>query len=73
MIGMVLLTPSNTSSSNCGAMLLLEVMLCNPLQPEKASDSIEVTELGMVMEVSPLQPENASSPIEVTELGIIVF
>ena len=42
--------------------MIIEV---NLIQSENAEFSIEVTELGMVIERYELQPENASSPIEV--------
>ena len=45
------------------------LMLVSPLQPQNASELMEVTELGMSILVSP-QLENANLPIEVTELGI---
>ena len=48
------------------------VMDVKPVQPEKARNPIDVTELGMVRDVKPAQPENAQSPIDVTELGMIV-
>ena len=44
-----------------------------PVQPEKASSLIYVTEFGIVTEVKPVQPLKAEVLIEVTELGIIVF
>lgn len=40
------------------------------LQPEKASSSIVVMELGISTEVVPLQSLNADEPIVFTELGI---
>ena len=43
-----------------------------PLQPEKALEPIEVTELPMVTEVKPLQSLKADSPIDVTLLGMII-
>ena len=42
-----------------------------PLQLEKAEDSIDVTELGIVTDVKPLQLLKAEEPIDVTELGIV--
>ena len=42
-----------------------------PLQLEKAEDSIDVTELGMVTDVKPRQPSKADEPIEVTEFPIV--
>ena len=36
-------------------------------------DSMDITELGMVMEVIPLQPLKALYPMVVTVLGIMVF
>ena len=51
----------------------LKFTVVSPAQSEKAYPSMDVTELGIVMDVSPLQPENAPPLIEVTELGISVF
>ena len=41
------------------------------VQPSKADQPIEVTELGMVTEGRPVQPEKAEAPIEMTELGMV--
>ena len=35
----------------------------NPVQPENASCSIDITEEGIVIDVNPVQPENASAPM----------
>ena len=53
---MVLVTPENALLPTVAATLLLEVMLCNPVQPEKAELPMEVTELGMVRAVIKLAP-----------------
>lgn len=44
----------------------------NPVQPQKANPSTEVTELGMVIFVKPLQPKNAQLPIFVTLEPIVI-
>ena len=43
----------------------------SPVQPEKASCSMLVTELPIVTDVSPVQPEKARFPMLVTELGMV--
>ena len=52
------------------ASTIIEV---KPEHNKKASSSMLVTELGIVMEVKHAQLKKASSPMLVTELGMTVF
>ena len=63
----------NAPEPTVGKLFPVNLMLVNPVQPEKADDPMLVTPEVIVMLVNPRQPEKAESSMLVTLEGIVML